>query len=156
LKGFSLTRLQLSKVASVDLYDLHAEAGSTQLDQDLSADQYEQLAAFVNSVSVGRAIVLAGDTNLHTDATHPDGHGTSDRDIWDAFQTATGITDVCNVTTCDDRPHSIDKIAFRNNANVQLTPSGRHLPDAEFTRADGEHLSDHSPVAVTFDWRWRK
>lgn len=152
-KGFLLTTVTLADGVEVDVYDLHAEAGSTEEDQALQADDYEQLAAFVVEHSAGRPVLLAGDTNLHTDdpvdPDHPEGQG--DLAIWEAFLEATGLTDVCAATACED-PGAIDKAAFRSDAGVTLEPLRHENPTADFTRDDGEDLSDHPPLAVRFRW----
>jgi hypothetical protein len=151
LKGFSVTRATLADGVTIDLYDLHGEAGATPTDQQLQADGYSQLAAFITTFSAGRAVVLGGDTNLHTDGRHPDASGTADRDIWRAFLAATGLADVCDTVACGDDGDSIDKMALRTGGGVTLTPTA-HRFDESFVGPDGAPLSDHRALAVTFDW----
>jgi endonuclease/exonuclease/phosphatase family metal-dependent hydrolase len=148
LKGFTLTRATLADGVTVDVYDLHGEAGGTAGDQALQADDYAQLAAFVNRFSAGRAVLVGGDTNLHTDGTHPDASGTADREIWQSFLAATGLADACAGLPCGD---AIDKFAVRAGGGVTLTARSP-LVDDSFVRPDGTQLSDHRPVAVVIDW----
>ena len=152
LKGFFMTRLTLANGVEVDLYDLHGEAGGTATDQQLQADDYAQLAAYVQTHSAGRAVILAGDTNLHTDGTHPDASGTADRDIWEAFQAATGLSDVCDVVACGADGDEIDKVAFRSGGGVTLVPTSHRFERDVFVRGDGAPLSDHDALAVDFQW----
>lgn len=152
-KGFLLTTVTLADGVEVDVYDLHAEAGGTPDDQVLQADDYVQLARFIEERSAGRPVLLAGDTNLHTDdpvdPENPEGEG--DLAIWEAFLDRTGLTDVCAALDCED-PGAIDKAAFRSDGGLTLEPLTHDNPTEVFTRSDGEPLSDHPPLAVTFRW----
>jgi len=152
-KGFLVTTVRFADGVDVDVYDLHAEAGSTEEDQALQADDYEQLAAFVAEHSAGHPVLLAGDTNLHTDdpvdPDHPEGEG--DLAIWAAFLEETGLTDVCAALDCAD-PGAIDKAAFRSDGGIIIEPLTHNNPTTDFTRDDGEPLSDHPPLAVRFRW----
>ena len=152
-KGFMVTRTTLADGVEVDVYNLHAEAGGTPDDQVLQAADYEQLAAFIEEHSAGHAVLLAGDTNLHTWTTpepdNPEGEG--DLDIWQGFLDRTGLTDVCEAIECED-PSAIDKAAFRSDGGVAFEPIAHDNPTDTFVRDDGEPLSDHPPLEVTIRW----
>ncbi len=145
LKGFSVARTVLAPGVEVDVYNLHGEAGGTPLDEQLRADDYEQLAGFMAEHSAGRAVILAGDTNLHTDRP---GAGA----IWDGFLAATGLTDVCGAVDCGADADAIDKFAFRSGGGVTIEALTHRFLRDEFRRDDGEPLSDHDPLAVRFRW----
>jgi hypothetical protein len=145
LKGFSVARTTFADGVEVDVYNLHGEAGSTPLDLQYSAEDYVQLAAFMNQHSVGRPIIVAGDFNLHTDEE-------PDSTVYDTFLAATGLTDVCEVVDCGDDADRIDKFAFRSDADVEITPLSHQFEREKFQRDDGEPLSDHDALAVTFEW----
>lgn len=151
MKGFRVATMDLGG-AEVDVYSLHAEAGGTEEDQRLQEEDFAQLAAFVSEHSAGRAIILGGDTNLHTDGDHPDASSGADTEIWERFLAETGLTDTCDEAGCDD-PGAIDKIAYRSSDAIELSTASHERPRERFTDADGEDLSDHVPVAVTLDWR---
>ena len=72
MKGFAMVTMTLPSGGLVDVYTLHAEAGGTAEDQRLQGEDFTQLAEFIAATSAGRAVILGGDTNLHTDGTHPD------------------------------------------------------------------------------------
>lgn len=144
-KGFGVATITLAPGHLVDVYTLHAEAGSTAEDQRLQDDDFAQLAAFIQAHSVGRAVILGGDTNLHTDPGNPDVA------IWEEFLDATGLTDACDALDCDE-PGAIDKVAFRSNHDITLTPTAHDFPRERFRDADGEDLSDHPPLVVDFHW----
>ena len=121
MKGFAMVTLTLPSGGEVDLYTLHAEAGGTAEDQRLQGEDYAQLAAFITEHSAGRAVIIGGDTNLHTDPTHPDAEGDADTIIWQDFLATTGLTDACAATGCPDTG-SIDKIAYRDGARRAARP----------------------------------
>lgn len=151
MKGFSVTSMTLADGHTVDLYNLHAEAGGTAHDQALQVADYQQLAEFMIAHSVSRPVILAGDTNLHVDRTDPDHTDSGDAAIWADFLSATGLTDTCVELSCPDWA-SIDKAAYRDGPGVDLTPLSHTYPAADFLGPDGEDLSDHLPLAVTFEW----
>lgn len=150
MKGFRVATMDLDGVP-VDVYSLHGEAGGTEEDQALQADDFAQLAAFIATHSGDRAVIVGGDTNLHTDPSHPDASGQADTEIWEAFLAEVGLTDACTATDCDETGR-IDKVAYRSDDTVTLEATAYDIPQDTFTDAAGEDLSDHLPVAVTFSW----
>jgi endonuclease/exonuclease/phosphatase (EEP) superfamily protein YafD len=152
MKGFAMVTMTLPSGGLVDVYTLHAEAGGTAEDQRLQGEDFAQLAAFMAANSAGRAVIVGGDTNLHIDPSHPDASGDADAAIWQQFLADTGLTDACTATDCPDGG-SIDKIAYRSGAGVRLTATAHDMPRERFTAPDGDALSDHPPVVVTFAWR---
>jgi hypothetical protein len=147
IKGFSVAVHVFAPGVEVDVYDLHGEAGSTATDQQLQEAGYRQLAAFINSFSPGHAIIMGGDTNLHTQATNPDAA------IWQEFLTATGLIDVCQSVECGADQARIDKFAYRSNDSVTITPLSHRFERDKFVRpGDGASLSDHDALAVRFRW----
>lgn len=148
-KGFSVARTRLAEGIEIDVYNLHADASGGPADNAARAANFVQLADFVHEHSPGRAVIIGGDTNLHTDAG-PD--NAEDRRVWEGFQAASGVSDVCRVVECGADAGVIDKIAFRNGGGVELMPLTHRFERERFTRADGEPLSDHDPLAVRFAW----
>ncbi len=151
MKGFSMSTMTLADGRTVDVYNLHAEAGSDPQDQALQVQDYLQLAAYINARSAGRAVVVAGDTNLHVTGARPEAYGDADNQIWQGFLAATGLTDTCIEVGCDD-PASIDKAAYRDGGGVDLTVLSHTYPQADFLGPQGEDLSDHLPLALRFAW----
>ena len=152
-KGFAVVRMALADGVEVDVYTLHGEAGGTAEDQSLQEADYAQLAEFLTEHSAGRAVILGGDTNLHTDPSHPDAEGEADTVIWDEFLAATGLTDACPALDCDDTG-AIDKVAFRSaeDVSVELEATSHDFPRDRVTSPAGEDLSDHPPLVVGFTW----
>ena len=151
MKGFMMVTLTLADGVEVDLYNLHGEAGGTDEDQRLQAQGFDELGAFIEERSAGRAIILGGDTNLHTAGDHPDATGGADAEIWDGFLARTGLIDACAATECAD-PGMIDKLAYRGAEGVTLTAVSHDVPRERFRSPAGDDLSDHPPVVVELTW----
>lgn len=151
VKGFAVVRMTLADGVEVDVYTLHAEAGGTEGDQSLQEDDFAQLAAFVDEHSDGRAVILGGDTNLHTESDHPDASGEADTVIWQRFLDDTGLIDSCVALDCAETD-AIDKIAFRSDGGVELEATDHEFPTEQFVDAAGDDLSDHPPLVVGFRW----
>lgn len=150
MKGFRMVTMTLGDGRQVDVYSLHGEAGGTPEDQRLQERDYEELSEFINARGRDRAIVLGGDTNLHTDDVHPDGGHGADTLIWQKFLEETGLTDVCTELSCPE-PGSIDKIAYRSSSTVTLRATSSDFPRERF-QVNGVDLSDHPPFTATFEW----
>lgn len=166
-KGFSAVRVTLAEGVTVDVYNLHAEAGDK--DGDFAARQkgYDQLVGFISRYSKGNPIVLAGDTNTRYTAAKDPIRVLNERsgmtDVWVQlvrkgvvppvqqsgniecpFPAAKGKEDI----NCE----LIDKAFYRSNPLVRITPKSYKNENSKFLRPDGGPLSDHFPVAVDFDW----
>lgn len=145
LKGFTRTVHKLAEGVEVDVYNLHGEAGSDPEDVPLQKQDFEtELADYINTHSAGRAVILGGDTNLHTDSAPDDG-------TWQNFRTATGLKDVCETVACGSDEHQIDKFAFRSSSTVVIEPLSHKFDRTKFSY-DGGTLSDHDALEVRFRW----
>jgi hypothetical protein len=150
MKGFRAMTMVLGDGSEVDVYNLHAEAGGTPSDQALQEENYEQLAQAVEQWSPGRAVIVAGDTNLHI-GNHPNGGDGADAVIWQNFLARLGLSDVCAELSCPE-PTQIDKAAYRSGDGVDLTPLSHAYHRERFTSPQGNPLSDHPPLVVEFGW----
>jgi poly(3-hydroxybutyrate) depolymerase/protocatechuate 3,4-dioxygenase beta subunit len=145
-KGFSVATHELASGVEVDVYNLHAEAGNTELDRQYRAEGFAALADVINQRSAGRAVIVGGDYNLNTDRE-------IDGQIFADFLAATGLSDVCQVVDCGADSHRIDKFAFRSGGGVTLEALDHRFEREKFVRpTDGAPLSDHPALAVTFRW----
>ena len=152
MKGARVVTMTLGDGRQVDVYSLHAEAGSGARDQELQALDFDELARFIAARGPDRAVILGGDTNLHiVDGRDEPNTGAVDREIWHRFLSDTGLSDVCVELDCDE-PASIDKFAYRDSSTVDLSALEIDFPRERFTSPAGEDLSDHPPVVVR--WRW--
>ena len=145
LKGFAYTTLTLAEGVTVDLYNVHGEAGGTESDQALQAADFDELARFMAANSKGRAVIVAGDTNLDTD-------GGADDEIWRTFLAAGDLTDACDATECST-PARVDKVAFRSGESADLETI-LHAPHPKrFVDKAKQPLSDHQALEVRFAWQ---
>ncbi|MCC6737537.1 MAG: endonuclease/exonuclease/phosphatase family protein [Planctomycetia bacterium] len=145
MKGFSMARVELAPGVTVDVYNLHADAGNDAADAEARTAGYRQLAAFVEERSQGRAVILGGDTNLHT------GSDEGDARVWREFLGKTGLRDVGEALAWDGRG-CIDKFAWRDGGGVVLAPLGAAFEAGTFRDGAGRPLSDHDALSVR--WRW--
>ena len=139
-KGFISTRQRLADGVEIDVYDVHLDAGPSDADQRAREAQVEQLIDAISQRSAGRALLLAGDTNIR-------GHG----ELLARFERATGLVDVCSALRCPE-PRRIDRVYYRSSPALVFTPRKWSI-DRRFVDAKGQPLSDHLAVAAEFDWR---
>jgi hypothetical protein len=151
MKGFAMARVELAPGLNVDVYNLHADAGSEDSDVAARAAGFVQLAAYIQEHSAGHAVIIGGDTNLHTDPRSDDPLDREDARVWETFLAQTRLVDVCDALNCEDMTR-IDKFAFTSGGGIELEPLTWRLEVERFRDADGEPLSDHDPLAVR--WRW--
>lgn len=142
-KGFARSEVVLAPGVAIDVYNLHADAAGSANDVMARQLQFQQLAAFIQTRSRGRALLVAGDYNL-------DGHAPEDEAVLQALMAASGLADACRAISCGDE--HIDRVLFRSAAGITLAPLAWRLAP-EFVDAAGGALSDHPAVHVTFEWR---
>lgn len=150
LKGFAGTTLRLDpddpeNGPSLDLYDLHMEAGSEEADNVARGDDLDDLAAYLAEHSADRAVIVGGDWNLSY-SEEPDGRQLR------RFARRAGLQDVCDVLDCGADDDVIDRFFFRSGGGVDLVPVSHTFERDTFVDARGGPLSDHDPLAV--EWRW--
>lgn len=131
-KGVSVAHTELRPGAVVDVYNLHMDAGGS--DADVRAEQVTQLLALIEARSSGRAIIVAGDTNM---AAAEEG--------LDALLAGAGLRDACREVDCGEE--RIDRVLLRSGGGVELSVLGWRVAD-EFEDSDGGALSDHRAVHV--------
>jgi hypothetical protein len=141
-KGFSFSEVTLAPGVSVDVYNVHGEAGASQLDMDVRRDNFEQLADYLRARSRDHAVIVAGDTNLRVTP--------EDNETLERFLALTGLTDACRRFGCGEE--RIDRVFFGSSARVHLEVLG-WWTDRRFVDAEGGPLSDHPAVGVEVSWR---
>jgi hypothetical protein len=144
LKGFSLARTQLDEGVTVDVYNLHMDAGGTAEDDAARELGIEALVEFMAEHSRGRAVIVGGDFNLRT--TREPAASQFAR-----LLDETDLLDACTELACD-RPGSIDKFLFRSSDELEIRAERLSFDSEVFITDDGAPLSDHDPVAVRFAW----
>lgn len=142
-KGFSVVRVHLSESASVDVYNVHADAGDAEGDIEARRLEFEQLTQFIQRHSRGNAVIVGGDTNLDP------AKNLGDRRTLSAFLRATGLNDSCETLRC---PHvEIDRVLLRGTASLELDAAAWEK-DERFVDDEGVALSDHPAIGVEIHW----
>jgi endonuclease/exonuclease/phosphatase family metal-dependent hydrolase len=144
LKGFSVSRMHLAQGASVDVYNLHMEAGWTTADHEARDRAIVELARFIREYSEDRALIVGGDFNLRM-AREPGARQ------FRRLLRLTGLSDACTALRCA-QPAKVDRFLFRSGARTQITAQTWESQAEVFVGADGSRLSDHDPIAVRFAW----
>jgi endonuclease/exonuclease/phosphatase family metal-dependent hydrolase len=142
-KGLALIRVQLTPQTSLDVYDVHLDAGSGEGDVAARAAQLEQLMTTVTEMSANNAVLVGGDFNL-TEA---------ERASFYLLSSTVRLVDVCAALHCPE-PTRIDRVLFRDSPALALKPRSWRL-DSAFRDGRGGPLSDHLPVAIELAWAAR-
>lgn len=163
-KGFALVHIAFSGGASIDVYNLHADAGLSPEDKAARALNFQQLARAISERSAGKAVIVAGDFNER----YTTEGGTLSQlldeaelsDAWVELETggeipiapvATQVQETCRDDVTDLQCERIDKILYRSSNHVRLTPAAYRVDAVKFSDAQGMPLSDHPPVSVVFE-----
>jgi endonuclease/exonuclease/phosphatase family metal-dependent hydrolase len=146
-KGFMVARTTFAPGVTVDVYNLHMEAGGDPEDDQLRDQAVTQLATYIDAFSAGRPLIVGGDFNLHTDVE-------PDASQFQRLLAETGLVDVCAALACP-QPGRIDKFLFRSSDDLELLPLSWRFETDVFVTPEGEALSDHDPLAVRFRWTVR-
>jgi hypothetical protein len=141
-KGFTAARHDLGSGVTVDVYDLHADAGDDQGDTDARLKNFAQLQTFMRTFSAGRPVIVAGDTNLN--ANRP-----GDMAILADFLGTNGLVDSARSL---GKGESLDRVMLRSTADVSLEAVFWEKAP-EFFDAAGQPLSDHGAVHVDILWK---
>lgn len=142
-KGFSFARHVLPDGVEIDVYNIHADAGSSKKDIRARNSNMSQLSDFINKHSSSRLVILAGDFNSLFNE-----EGSVKRFLDEGFQ---DVRERMLNTEFHDEEESIDKILFRGNSEYELLPITYKMYRDEFLDASGEPLSDHFPTFATFE-----
>ncbi|WP_051837088.1 jacalin-like lectin [Streptomyces sp. NRRL WC-3742] len=161
-KGFTFMRTRLAEGVYVDVYNLHANAGTNPGDETARAANLAQLTGYIRTHSAGNAVLVAGDTNTrYTRADDTIGAFAADNGLTDAWvkleRGGVAPTKGADPLLCDQKAPTdtceiVDKVLFRGSALVSLNATSYANKHADFLDGSGTMLSDHDPVAVGFTW----
>ncbi|MCP4808051.1 MAG: hypothetical protein GY884_22130 [Proteobacteria bacterium] len=140
-KGFQVAVLALGD-SVVHIYNTHLEAGGGDEDDAARASHVDQLLAAMDGFSAGETVLFMGDTNLNDD---------DPEDLVEILRLKDyGLEDSCDLLGCPT-PGRIDRFMVLSRGELVLTPTSWEVP-ADWQDADGVDLSDHEPIATTWDW----
>ncbi len=145
-KGFSMSTLTLAEGVTVEVANLHAEAGGGAADEAVRVQNYVEPAAAINALPADSPLIVGGDFNLH-------GDDPVDAAVLATFLSATSLTDACAALVCGDTDR-IDRVLYRSSADLAFTPlSWEADGTTTFVDGSGTPLSDHLPIHVVLDWQ---
>ncbi|WP_176611291.1 endonuclease/exonuclease/phosphatase family protein [Actinomadura sp. WMMB 499] len=161
-KGFSFHRVRLAEGVHLDVYNLHADAGSLPGDEAARRANHAQLTSYIGARSAGNAVLVMGDTNTrYTREGDRIAEFAADNGLTDAWvrlarggrapapgDPALTCAEVDPGTGCE----VVDKILYRGGGGLRLDATGYANLDAGFRDAEGRKLSDHFPIAADFRW----
>ncbi|MFC4604094.1 endonuclease [Rhodococcus kronopolitis] len=161
-KRFTFNRIRPADGVSIDVYNLHADAGSEPRDLTARAANLDQLSRFIAARSVGQAVIVMGDTNSRYtrvgDAIAEFAAADGLRDPWVELvrggdRPATGEPAIlCDEAAPTDDCEVVDKVLYRSGDRVDLEATGYRNEHTAFATEDGTPLSDHFPIGVDFAW----
>lgn len=142
-KGYLAVRVALPNGDSIDIYDLHLDAGPSHADHKVRTAQLEVLRAEVNRLSSNRALIIAGDFNL-------DSRTPRDRILLDSFSSDLQLAHSGAGGSAVVWPEQIDHIYYRSNESTKLKviTAGEAK---EFRTPEQMPLSDHPAVFTKFE-----
>ena len=161
-KGFTWSRIRPAEGVYIDVYNLHANAGTADADLAARRDNISQLSRFITGNSTGNAVIVMGDTNTRY---------TRAGDNIRLLGTANGLTDawvqlvrngtppaqgstalVCDAANVTDSCEVVDKVLYRSSRFAHLDLTRYHNENAGFLDGAGGPLSDHYPITARFSW----
>jgi hypothetical protein len=161
-KGFTFMRVVVDEGVYIDFYNLHADAGTEDGDLEARQSNLQQVADYIDTWSIGNAVLVFGDTNSRYTRT-----GDNTR----VFKTQNSLTDAwvelieggvyptqgADASECDNPSTTndcevVDKVLYRGNRFITLDAIDFNYIGSEFLQDDGNILSDHNPILVNYTW----
>ncbi len=143
-KGFSASEIEIAPGVAVEVYNLHGDAGGGQQDIEARRAQIEQLIERIRTRSTSKAVIVAGDTNLHTES-RPE-----DVALLQKLLDEVELADACRTRDCGSE--QVDRVLFRSSAQLALQILSWQI-DPDFVDEQGNMLSDHFAISVKFSWQ---
>lgn len=135
-KGFRGTAVTVAPGIEIDVLNVHFDAGRSEGDVSVRREQVDQLAAFVREHAAGRALIVAGDTNMKQE----------DEATLLHLMASLSLRDVCRELGCP-APELHDRVFVRDSDALSLTPTSWRR-DPRMKDAEGAPLSDHDCIVV--------
>ncbi|KAI9733594.1 MAG: hypothetical protein M1834_003196 [Cirrosporium novae-zelandiae] len=161
-KGFTFMRMHLDTGVYIDFYNLHADAGTEDGDEEARTANIEQVVDYMETYSVGNAVIVAGDTNSRYTRTadnirilSTEGNMT---DVWvELERDGTAPAAGADAITCDNPStvltcETVDKVFYKGNDMISLSAFNFSYEAGMFLTTDGDTLTDHNPIMVNFTY----
>ncbi|KAJ5639963.1 mannose-binding lectin [Penicillium longicatenatum] len=166
-KGFTFMRWNPSSGVYIDVYNLHADAGTEDGDETARNANLQQVADYIDTYSIGNAVLVMGDTNSRYTRSADTGirvfKSQNDMaDVWvqleqaGVYPTAGADAVVCDNPSTTETCETVDKALYRGSDIITLTATSFLYDGEEFLNTDsdylGDVLSDHNPILMDFSW----
>ncbi|KAJ5437928.1 mannose-binding lectin [Penicillium daleae] len=166
-KGFTFMRWNPSTGVYIDFYNIHADAGTEDGDETARNSNLQQVADYIDTWSIGNAVVVMGDTNSRYTRSADTGirvfkSQNSLTDAWvqletgGVYPTAGADAILCDNPSTIETCETVDKVLYRGSDIVTLSANSFYYDGEKFLNTDSEYLgdvlSDHNPVLVNFTW----
>jgi endonuclease/exonuclease/phosphatase family metal-dependent hydrolase len=156
-KGFLYCLMELLPGVFIHVINVHMDAGYEPFSVMARADNFRQLAAFINdNLDDGRALIVQGDFNFKFKRMLKDDmlgnllDPVGLTDVW-AEVYNNGITDVENPDyDWDVAGDDLDRILYRSGEDLSLTAVSKTVPD--LTGENGDRYTDHNPMLTEFTY----
>ncbi|WP_419465981.1 endonuclease/exonuclease/phosphatase family protein [Bacillus spongiae] len=149
-KGFSFARHEVADGVFIDVYNLHADAGSNDKDFNVRKKNFLQVLSRIDQWSKGQAVIVTGDFNSHWKDV--DGvRQFAEVGFSDAWAEWHNNGEIPAVGVSGGR---IDKILYRSGDDVTIDITEYAVPHEDFLDRNGNKLSDHKPVSAQFEFHY--
>lgn len=162
-KGFMYSQMMVEPGVYVDVYTVHTDAGGDSGSLAARRDNMIQLAEYINTHSAGNAVIVLGDTN----SRYTRGDDNFEKVLLDAAGlrdpwidlVRNGMVPADGEALMDGSNKNgvnfevVDKVFYRSSPSVDLSAISYRLEDSIFVDSNGQQLSDHYPIAVTFQYK---
>ncbi|KLU84737.1 endonuclease/exonuclease/phosphatase [Magnaporthiopsis poae ATCC 64411] len=152
-KGFTFMRMRIAGEGSaavyMDVYNLHADAGTEPDDLKARTSNLRQVAAYILKNSVGNPVLVFGDTNSRYSRTadvglrellatqNPTGPGL--KDAWVEIQRGGVVPTeetLCTNPSTTDKCETVDKIFYRGSPLLDLTATAWSYESKRFLQPE--------------------
>lgn len=153
-----MARTRLAEGVYVDIYNLHAQAGTNENETVSRRANILQLVEYIEDNSSGNAVIVMGDTNTRYTRTEDNIRELLHRgfiDVWASRIRGGHIPEsgtaalVCDPAITSRECEVVDKILYRDNGYVGLRAVAYAVRQDAYNEV-GEALSDHPPIQA--DW----
>lgn len=165
-KGFSYSKIEVSKGVTIDFYNVHCTAESTPESMAARRSNLFQLLDFIDRYSQNQAVIIMGDFNHKYTRYGDSTRVLLEKGFVDPWLTlirenlvpAYGSSlDNCFPVNTSPDCEDVDKVFYRSSAEMKIEAlSYQYGDDMRFNfQGDvNQPLSDHSPLFVTFSYEF--
>ncbi len=156
-KGFIYALVEFAEGVYINVINVHMDAGYDALSVLARADNFKQLAAYINeNLNDGRPLIVQGDFNFKFKRELKDDMynnllvPTGTKDVW-AELSNHGIYDTSDPEFNKTAPgDDLDRIIYRSGDYMTITPIAKTVPP--LTGENGERYTDHNPMLTEFEY----